>query len=59
MIPLLKYQLKLCHILWDNRWELVNAVVRQAVVILERETFIDFAIREIGKEIVQGHMGEA
>lgn len=57
MIPLIKYQLKLCRILWDNRWEILNAAVRQMVVVLEREAFLDVAIRELGEEIIQGKAG--
>ena len=37
MIPLLKYQLKLCRILWDHRHEIINAAFCQMRKVLERE----------------------
>jgi hypothetical protein len=40
MIDSLKWRLRLCGILWDNRCRLVCAVVEEARKVLEREVFL-------------------
>jgi len=51
VIGLLKWQLRLCRILWDNRWQLVNAVIQEAVKVLESEMFWDAAFTATMEEI--------